>query len=34
MPRITIGFIVIAIIIYLIGANYPGIASKVGLKFT
>jgi len=33
MPRITLGVIVLVVVMYLVGANFPGLASKVGLKF-
>jgi hypothetical protein len=31
MPRITIGFIVVALILYVVGARYPMLAQRVGL---
>lgn len=31
IPRITVSFIIFIAIAYVIGARYPGLASKVGL---
>jgi hypothetical protein len=31
MPRITIGFIILALVFYFIGAKWPVLAQKVGL---
>ncbi len=31
MPRITIGFIILALVFYMIGAKWPMLAQKVGL---
>ena len=31
MPRITIGFIIAALIFYMVGAKWPVLAQKVGL---
>lgn len=31
LPRITIGLIVVVIVAYIIGARYPGLASRFGL---
>lgn len=30
MPRITFGFIIVAVILYVVGARYPGLARKIG----
>lgn len=31
MPRITIGFVILVLIAYVIGAKWPMLAQKVGL---
>jgi hypothetical protein len=31
MPRITIGLIIFAVVFYIIGAKWPGLAQKVGI---
>ena len=31
MPRITIGLIIFAVVVYIIGAKWPGLAQKVGI---
>lgn len=31
IPRITISFVIFIAIAYVLGARYPGLASKVGL---
>lgn len=31
MPRITLGFIIMALIFYFVGAKWPMLAQKVGL---
>lgn len=31
MPRITFGFIIVALILYVVGARWPGLAQKIGL---
>lgn len=31
IPRLTIGTIVLVLVVYIIGAKYPGLAQKVGI---
>lgn len=31
MPQITIGVIVLLIVAYVVGARYPGLATKIGV---
>jgi hypothetical protein len=30
MPQITVGFIIVAVVIYIVGARYPQLAQKIG----